>query len=83
MGRRIDKEELLALKDEIEESKKKESELKGELKLIKRQLETEFGFTTIEEINKETKKLKKEVDDLESKIQKGIKQIKKLLKDES
>ncbi len=68
-------DELLDLKDEIEQAKQDLSELKGQQKALMAQLKSEWGCTTIEQAEKKLGAMDDELALLDSQIEEGIKDI--------
>jgi len=70
-----DEQELLNLKAEIEESKTKVSELTGQKNALMKQLRDDWGCKTIEEAEAKLKKMKRELDQLDTQINEQTKEL--------
>lgn len=68
-------QELLDLKDEIDEAKQIAAELKGQKKALMSQLNEDWECTTIKQAKKKLTKQEQEVAELEKEIEKGIAEI--------
>lgn len=65
-------QELLELKQEIEEAKDKTLQLKGQKDALFQQLKDEFNCTTLPQAEKELKKLESQISDLSAEIEEGL-----------
>lgn len=68
-------ERLLKIKEQIDEAKNKQAEIRGKRSNAEEQMLNQFGIKTIEEGNKELKKRGEELDQLESKFEKEMKDL--------
>jgi hypothetical protein len=68
-------EKLLNLKKEIEDAKIKEAEMNGELNILKTQLKNEFSIDTLEDAEKELKKIEKKLIKLQMILQKDYEKL--------
>lgn len=66
---------LLKIKEQIEDAKTKQSELTGQIKTIKKQMQTEFNVDTVDEAEKLLKKMDKELTTMEGEFKKRIKKL--------
>ena len=71
----MNEQQLLKLKEDIDQAKSKVSELKGRQQSLNEQLSEEWGCSTIKEAEAKVKKLEKEITDLDNKINEGIKEL--------
>ncbi len=71
----MDKNELLELKEKIEKSKTKLSELKGRKLTLMDTLEKEWGCKTVKQAERKLDTMKQEIKELETKKEKGIKEL--------
>ena len=69
-------QDLLDLKQEIDEAKTKVSELKGERQYMMKQLQEQWGCANIDAAAKKLEKLRKEEKELQEKIDQGIANLK-------
>jgi len=65
-------EDLLDLKEDIEKAKSLISELTGKKEYLMEQLESQWGCKTVAQAEKKSKKLEKELTELNEKIVEGI-----------
>lgn len=70
--------DIIKLRDDVEDEKRKVQEKKGQLKLLQSRLEKEFNCKSIKESEKTLSDLKKQIEALEEKKQKKIKKIQEL-----
>ena len=68
----MDKQDLLDLKEDIEEAKKKASQLSGKLELLQAQLKKEWGCSTIEQADAKLIKMERDAEALSIQIKEGI-----------
>lgn len=68
--------ELLKIKERIEKGKSKLSEAKGELKSYEDRLKNEYSCETVEEAQSKLKKLQKEIQDINDKINQKTEDLK-------
>ena len=68
-------QQLLDLKDQVEEAKTKVSELTGQKQALMNQLKTDWNCKTIEEANTKLKEMENSISVLEKKIEKGTKEL--------
>lgn len=79
----MDKEDLLELKDKIGTAKSKESEAKGELKAIHKNLKKDWECKTPKEAQALVASKKEQRKEIKKKIEKGTKKIQKKLNNET
>jgi ribosomal protein S20 len=75
-------EKLLSLKQKAEAQKAKYSELQGELKTLTKQMEREFGASSIEQAQKLLKKMEQEIKELEEKIKESVQEIEEMMEED-
>lgn len=66
---------LLSLKKRLEEQKSQRHELQGELNSLTKQMEQDFGIKTIDQAEKQIKKMQDEIERMEKSIMSKIRQI--------
>ena len=71
----MDEEQLLELKKEIDDAKTEISELTGTQKQLMKDLKTQWNCSTLEEAEKEHKKLGEQITKLSGQIDKGVKEL--------
>jgi len=71
----MDKEALLKLKTDVEESKTKLAEIKGEEKLLMKQLKENWNCTTLKEAETLLAKMKTEVEESKQEIEDATKEL--------
>ncbi len=71
----MDKNELLELKEKIEQAKSKLSELKGRKITLIEALEKECECKTVKQAKRKLDIMKQEIEELETKKDKGIKEL--------
>lgn len=71
----MNKEELLEIKDEIEQAQKKVSQLQGRKEYLMKQLWEEWKCKDIEQGQKKLNQIKKDIEDLDEKIRKGTQKV--------
>ena len=71
----MDKDKLLQIKEEIEQAKTQVSQLKGRKEYLLQQLNDEWGCSTVKAARVKLDKMKKEIQDLDSKIEKGVQEL--------
>lgn len=71
----MDEKDLLDLKEEIEEAKNEVNQLKGQRNGLLESLAEDWKCDSVDEAEKKVAKLKKEIDKMDAKIQKGITKI--------
>jgi len=69
-------DDLLILKEEIEEAKNQSAELKGKKKTLVATLKNKFGCASIKEAKTKAKALGKEISKLEKELEDGIVDLK-------
>ena len=74
-------QELLELKEEIEDAKQKVSELTGQKNALLKQLKDDWGCDTIEEAEEKLKIMDKNITIISSKIEKATKELEAKFKD--
>ena len=77
----MNEKELLELKEEIEEAKSEQSQLKGRLDGLLEQLQKDWGCKTIAEAEKKLKKLDEEIEQLQDQITKQTTELEKELEE--
>jgi len=70
--KKLDEQDLLDLKKDIDEAKTKKSELMGQKNALMNQLKTDWGCKTVEEAQVKLKTMGEEIEDIEDKIEKGV-----------
>jgi predicted nuclease with TOPRIM domain len=68
-------QQLLDLKDQVEEAKTKVSELTGQKQALMNQLKTDWNCKTIEEANTKLKEMENSISVLEKKIERGVNEL--------
>jgi predicted nuclease with TOPRIM domain len=68
-------QQLLDLKDQVEEAKTKVSELTGQKQALMNQLKTDWNCKTIEEANTNLKEMENSISVLEKKIERGVNEL--------
>ena len=68
-------QQLLDLKNDIEEAKTTVSELKGQEKALMKQLKDDWKCVSIAEAESKLKKIEGEITSLEKKIETGVKEL--------
>lgn len=71
-------QDLLDLKKDIDNSKTKLSELKGQKHTQMEILERDFGCKTVKQAEKKLQQMKEKITDLEEEKEKGIKELEEL-----
>ena len=71
----LDEKELLRMKKEVDDSRQKLSELKGQKDFLLKDLKEKWGCSSIAEAKKKVEALQKEVDDLDARIRKGTDEL--------
>lgn len=71
----MNEQQLLKLKEDIDQAKSKVSELKGRQQSLNEQLSEEWNCSSVKEAEAKVKKLEKEITDLDNKINEGIKEL--------
>ena len=70
--KKLDEQDLLDLKKDIDEAKTKKSELMGQKKALMDQLKTDWDCKTVEEAQKKLKTMGDEIVGIEDQIEKGV-----------
>jgi len=70
--KKLDEQDLLDLKKDIDEAKTKKSELVGQKNALMSQLKNDWDCKTVEEAQKKLKTMGEEIEDIEDKIEKGV-----------
>jgi len=70
--KKLDEQDLLDLKKDIDEAKTKQSELIGQKNALMTQLKNDWGCKTVEEAQEKLKTMGEEIEDIEDKIEKGV-----------
>lgn len=68
-------QDLLKLKQEIDEAKDNVNQLKGQQTALLKQLKEEWGCSTIEAAEKKIAKMKKEIEILNTSIETGLEEL--------
>ena len=71
----MDKDKLLEIKEQIDQAKTQISQLKGRKEYLIQQLNDEWGCSSVKEAKAKLEEMKEQIQDLDSKIQKGIKEL--------
>jgi predicted nuclease with TOPRIM domain len=71
----MDVQDLMELKDQIEEAKAKTSELKGHQTALMKQLKDDWKCNSVEEAEVLVKKMDKQITDLDKQIAKGLQEL--------
>ena len=71
----MDESGLLKLKQKIDEAKTSVAELKGQQTAILQQLKSEYKCNSINEAKLKLKEVDKQIDELDEKIDKGLKEL--------
>lgn len=71
----MEKEDVLDLKNQIDEAKSKNSELRGQLKQILQTLKKEHGCDTIEIAEEKLKTIEQGITIQEKKIKRGVREL--------
>ena len=70
--KKLDEQDLLDLKKDIDEAKTKQSELVGQKTALMTQLKNDWGCKTVKEAQEKLKTMGEEIEDIEDKIEKGV-----------
>ena len=68
----LNEQQLLDLKDQVDEAKQKVSELKGQQNALNKQLADDWKCKTIEEAEKKLKEMETSIASIDKKIEKGV-----------
>jgi methyl-accepting chemotaxis protein len=71
----LNRDELLELKEKIEEAQTKVTELNGHHSALMKQLSDDWDCSTVEEAEKKLKQIKKQIEKLDESIEEGTKEI--------
>lgn len=71
----MDEAGLLKLKKQIDDAKRNTSELKGHLSALMKQLKDEWKCNTIEDAEKLSKRIERDLKDLNTKIETGLNEL--------
>lgn len=71
----MEKEDVLDLKNQIDDAKSKNSELRGQLKQILQTLKKEHGCTSIEDAEEKLKTIEQSIAIQEKKIKRGVREL--------
>ena len=71
----MDEKQLMRLKEEIDTSKSKLSELKGRKQVLMGTLKEKWGCSTVRQAEEKMQELKEKIDDLEDSKEEGIKTL--------
>ncbi len=71
----MNEQDLLELKDEIEDAKTQVAELKGKEKYLKQELQDKWNCETMKEAEKLLSQMEKDAEKIDKQIQKETKQI--------
>lgn len=79
----MNENDLIRLKQQIDEAKEKNLQLKGQMDALMQQLKEDWKCDSIEQANKKLKQMEKQVNDLTDEIETGIQELEeKYFKDE-
>lgn len=78
----MNEQELLDLKEDIDQAKQKHSELKGRKEFLMKQLKEDWSCTTVEQAEKASAKMEKEIETLNEQIKKGTEELQEKLETE-
>jgi len=70
--KKLNEQDLLDLKKDIDEAKTKKSELMGQKNALMSQLKNDWECKTVEDAQKKLKIMGEEIEDIEDKIEKGV-----------
>lgn len=79
----MDKEELLELKEEIDEAKEKAATLKGRKDVLVEQLKEKWGVSTPAKASAKLKTMEEKLEEIEEEIEKATEKLEKQLQDEN
>ena len=71
----MEKDQLIELKEQIDTAKQQVSQLEGRKDYLMQQLKEQWKCTTISAAEKKVKELEKEISDLDTQIQDGVKEL--------
>ena len=71
----LNEQQLLDLKEKVEDAKTQVSELNGQQTALMSQLKNDWGCKTIEEANTKLKGMENAISILEKKIERGVKEL--------
>lgn len=71
----LNEQQLLDLKEKVEDAKTQVSELNGQQTALMSQLKNDWGCKTIEEANTKLKGMENSISILEKKIERGVKEL--------
>ena len=71
----MDQQDLLDLKEKIDQVKEKASELKGRLQGLMKDLKDDWQCDTVEQAEKKIKLMETEVEKINEKIKKGVEEL--------
>ena len=71
----MEHQDLLDLKEKIDQAKEKSSELKGQLKGLTKELSDDWGCTNIEQAEKKVKKMETDINKLNEQIKTGVNEL--------
>jgi predicted nuclease with TOPRIM domain len=77
----MNERELLQLKKDIEESKQKVSELKGEKQALMKQLKEDWNCSTLDEANEKLKEMQQKAEEMEQEIEQETMELEHKLED--
>ena len=72
-------EEVIALKEEIDECKTEKAQLEGEQKAILKQLEEDWDCKSVKQAEKKMKEMEQEIKQLEVEIEEGLQELEEKL----
>ena len=73
--KKLDEQDLLDLKKDIDEAKTKKSELVGQKNALMTQLKNDWKCKTVEEAQTKLKTMGEDIEDIENKIEKGVTEL--------
>lgn len=71
----MNKDQLLELKEEIDNAKSETSKLEGKLEHLKGQLKKEWKCNSVKEAEEKLEEMKQESDKIQEKIDKGVREL--------
>ena len=71
----MEHQDLLDLKEKIDQAKEKSAELKGQLKGLTKELSDDWGCTTIEQAERKVTKMESDIEKLNTQINEGVEEL--------
>ena len=71
----MEHQDLLDLKEKIDQAKEKAAEKKGELKGLTKELSDVWGCTNLEQAEKKVTKMEEEIEKLNTQIKEGVEEL--------